>query len=404
MTEDSTRWGRVADDGTVYVRTADGERPVGSWQAGDPSAGLAYFSRRYQDLVTEVELLEQRTATGIGDAKAARKRATELRASVDTANVVGDLAGLAARIDRLLEAIAARITREAEARAAARAEITESKRRLAEEAEALAESSQWKPAGDRLREIQAEWPRTHGADRKLDDEFWHRYRSARTAFERRRGAHFAALDEQRKAALARKEELVSEAEALAESDDWAPTANRLKALMRDWKAAGRAPKEADDALWKRFRAAQDRFFSRRAALHAERDASLRVNAESKEALLARAESIDPERDLEGARNALRDIQDDWARIGRVPREIVGPLEERLRAVEERVRLAGEAAWRRTSSTENPLVERLRESIAKLERQVASARAAGRHADARRVEQTLTTQREWLAQAERSTGR
>jgi Domain of Unknown Function (DUF349) len=404
MTEDSERWGRVAADGTVYVRTVDGERAVGSWQAGDPAAGLAFFHRRYQDLVTEVELLEQRTATGVGDAKAARKRAMEIQASLDTANVVGDLAGLAARINQLCEAIEARIARESEARAAARAAVTDQKLRLAEEAEALAESSQWKPAGDRLREIQAEWPRTHGADRKLDDEYWHRYRAARTAFERRRGAHFAALDEQRKTALARKEELVSEAEAVAESEDWGPTATRLKALMREWKAAGRAPKEADDALWKRFRAAQDRFFSRRAALHAERDAGLRANAERKEALLARAEAIDPERDLEGARNALRDIQDDWARVGRVPRESVSVLEDRLRAVEERVRSAGEAAWRRTSPTENPLVERLRESIAKLERQVAAARAAGRHADARRVEQTLKTQREWLAQAERSSGR
>jgi hypothetical protein len=404
MTEDSERWGRVAADGTVYVRTTDGERPVGSWQAGDPAAGLAYFHRRYQDLITEVELLEQRTATGVGDAKAARKRASEIRGSLDTANVVGDLIGLAARIDQLLEAIEARIAREAEARAAARAEITDLKRRLAEEAEALAESSQWKPAGDRLREIQGQWPRTHGTDRKLDDEYWHRYRSARTAFERRRGAHFAALDEQRKSALARKEELVSEAEALAESEDWGPTAARLKALMRDWKAAGRAPKDADDAMWKRFRAAQDKFFSRRAALHAERDAGLRANAERKEELLARAEAIDPERDLEGARNALRDIQDDWARVGRVPREQVGALEERLRAVEDRVRTAGEAAWRRNAPSENPLVERLRESIAKLERQVTAAHAAGRHADAKRVEQTLETQREWLAQAERSTGR
>jgi hypothetical protein len=404
MTEDSERWGRVAADGTVYVRTVDGERAVGSWQAGDPAAGLAFFHRRYQDLVTEVELLEQRTATGVGDAKATRKRAMEIQASLDTANVVGDLAGLAARINQLCEAIEARIARESEARAAARAAVTDQKLRLAEEAEALAESSQWKPAGDRLREIQAEWPRTHGADRKLDDEYWHRYRSARTAFERRRGAHFAALDEQRKTALARKEELVSEAEAVAESEDWGPTATRLKALMREWKAAGRAPKEADDALWKRFRAAQDRFFSRRAALHAERDAGLRANAERKEALLARAEAIDPERDLEGARNTLRDIQDDWARVGRVPRESVSVLEDRLRAVEERVRSAGEAAWRRTSPTENPLVERLHESIAKLERQVAAARAAGRHADARRIEQTLMTQREWLAQAERSSGR
>ena len=57
----STAWGRIAEDGTVYVRTADeGERVVGSWQAGTPEEGLAHFVRRYDDLATEVGLLETR--------------------------------------------------------------------------------------------------------------------------------------------------------------------------------------------------------------------------------------------------------------------------------------------------------------------------------------------------------
>ena len=63
------RWGRVDADGTVYVTTADGERAVGSWQAGEPVEGLAHFARRFDDLRTEVELLVTRLKSGAGDPK-----------------------------------------------------------------------------------------------------------------------------------------------------------------------------------------------------------------------------------------------------------------------------------------------------------------------------------------------
>src|SRR5580692_1394352 len=88
----STAWGRIAEDGTVYVRTADeGERVVGSWQAGTPEEGLAHFVRRYDDLATEVGLLETRLASGAASASSTVVAVTKLRASLPTANAVGDL-------------------------------------------------------------------------------------------------------------------------------------------------------------------------------------------------------------------------------------------------------------------------------------------------------------------------
>jgi hypothetical protein len=54
----SDPWGRVDETGTVYVRTADGEQVVGSWQAGSPDEALAYFERKYEGLVVEIGLLE----------------------------------------------------------------------------------------------------------------------------------------------------------------------------------------------------------------------------------------------------------------------------------------------------------------------------------------------------------
>src|SRR5450631_3263658 len=270
----STAWGRIAEDGTVYVRTADeGERAVGSWQAGTPEEGLAHFIRRYDDLATEVGLLETRLASGAASASSTVVAVSKLRASLPTANAVGDLTTLDVRLCALLATAEAKRAD----KAAAATKAVDAKKALAEEAENLAQSTQWKPSGDRLRAIVDEWKEIKGVDRKIDTELWKRVSAARAEFGRRRGAHFATLDEQRKEAVAYKEKLATEAESLAGSTEWTPTANRYKSLMSQWKAAARASKDVDEALWQRFRAAQDTFFTRRTAALEEREAEFRTN-------------------------------------------------------------------------------------------------------------------------------
>lgn len=404
MTADSSSnaWGRVAEDGTVYVRTADGERAVGSWQAGSPAEGLAHFGRRYDDLVTEVDLLEQRLATGAADPQHSLAAITRLRNSLAEAAVVGDLAGLGQRLDTLA-GVASEKVQQVKAERAERAErVIAAKRALAEEAEDLAaNSTDWKAAGERIREIMAGWRELRGGDRKTDTELWHRVTAAKDAFHRRRGSHFAQLDQQRKEAQARKEELVREAESLADSTDWGPTAARLKALMTEWKASGRAPREAENELWTRFRAAQDRFFGARSAVFAERDAGLRENQTKKEALIAEAAALDVS-DVRAAQDRLRDLQERYDRAGKVPRDAMARLDAQMRAAEQRVRDAVDARWHRSTAASNPLLSQMREQVAKAERQVERARASG---DSRRVaeaEAALATRRQFLDQAERST--
>jgi hypothetical protein len=399
---DNTAFGRVDADGTVYVRTAAGERAVGSWQAGSPEDGLAHFARRYDDLVTEVELLETRLASGAADPQHTQASVVRLQDSLPEVHAVGDLDAVAARLEKLASVVATKAEEQKAARAQAREQAAERKRELVAEAELIAaESTQWKVAGDRMREILDEWKTIKGVDRKTDGELWKRYAAARDAFSRRRGSHFAGLDAQRKQAQSYKEELVAEAESLAESTDWSETANRLKQLMADWKAAGRAPKDSEEQLWKRFRAAQDHFFGRRSEVFSERDAEYRGNQEAKEALLVEAEAIDVDGDVKAAQNALREIHHRWEAIGRVPREAMAPLDRRLRAVEERVREAVDAEWRRGSVESNPLLEQMREQVADAERKLEKARAAG---DRRRIadaEKALETKRQFLQFAERT---
>ncbi|KAB1927507.1 DUF349 domain-containing protein [Micromonospora noduli] len=401
---DWTAFGRVDADGTVYVKTTEGERVVGSWQAGAPEEGLAHFARRFADLVTEVDLTEARLKSGAADAGHSLSTIRRIRASLPEANVVGDIDALATRLDKLATLAEEKAGEARAARDAARGEALARKTALVEEAEKLAaESTGWKTAGDRLKEILDEWKTIRGVDKKADGELWKRFAAARDGFTRRRGAHFASLDSQRKQAQTAKEELVAEAEKLADSTDWAATANQLKDLMTQWKAAPRASKEAEQKLWERFRGAQDAFFSRRSEVFSARDNEQRGNLERKQALLAEAEALDIDADPKGAQAKLREIQAQWHEAGRVPREAAAGLERRLRVIDDKVRDVMDSAWRRTTKEDNPLLAQMRAQVAEAEDRLARAQSAG---DARRIkeaEQALASKRQFLQLAEQAAG-
>ncbi|MGH3734770.1 MAG: DUF349 domain-containing protein [Micromonosporaceae bacterium] len=405
MSTDAREWttyGRIDADGTVYVKTAAGEREVGSWQAGTPEEGLLHFARRFADLVTEVDLLRTRMASGAADPQHSLKSLRRLRDSLETVHAVGDFDTIAARLETLIGQAeqlgeAAKVEK-----AAAKAEAVARKEALAAEAEQIAaESTQWKVAGDRMREILDEWKTIRIGDRKLDTELWRRYAAARDAFSRRRGGHFASLDAQRKEIQSRKEELVTEAEQLTTSTDWGPAATRMKQLMAEWKSAGRAARDTEQKLWERFRAAQDAFFSHRSEVFSARDAELKDHLEVKRELLAAAEALDVDADPQAAQNKLREIQGRWHDAGKVPREQQHTLDRRLRTVEEKVRQAMDSAWRRTKPAESPLLEQMRTQVAEAEQRLQRAREAG---DTRRIkdaEQALKTKRNFLELAERA---
>ncbi len=394
-----SEFGRVDDDGTVYVKTADGERAVGSWQAGTPEEGLAHFARRYEVISTEVALLEQRLRSGVGDPQQVAQTATRLKGSIPTAVAVGDLAALERRVDLLLEKTADAVELGKAAKAEARVRAAEAKAALADEAEALAGSSEWKASGERLRTLGDDWKRLPHLDRKAEDELWQRISAARKRFTERRTTHFAALEQQRTVSQERKEKLIKEAEGLTTSSEWGPTAGRYKQLMSDWKTAGRAPREVEDDLWNRFKAAQDAFFSARNAHFSVQDEELRGNQKIKEEILAEAETIDPSQGLDKAKARLRTLQERWEEAGKVPRDVMRSLEDRMGAVEEKVRGAGEKRFK--ASDESPFAAKLREKVVELEVKLEKAKAAGRPTE--ELEAALTTQRQWLTQAGGSVG-
>ena len=406
MTTASDPWGRVDDDGTVYVKTAEGERVVGSWQAGSPTEALAFFQRKYLSLETEVSLLEQRISTTDLSPAQAKSTITRLLESVACANCVGDLDGLRGRLEALTGLVDHRREENKAAREQARSEAQDRKTKIVEEAERIAaEATHWKISGERMRQLLEEWKAAPRADRATETVLWKRLSAARNAFTKRRKAYFASLEDEREAARTRKEQLVTEAEALSGSTDWGPTASAYRDLMRQWKEAGRADRGAEEELWGRFKAAQDTFFGARAKILSAKDAELREHADAKAALLAEAEKLLPVTNARQARSALRGIQERWEQIGGVPRESQERLEGGLRKVEDAVRRSEETHWRRSNpealSRAKGTVEQIRAAISQLEKQLARAKEQGNDKAAQQAEEALTARRSWLAEAERT---
>ncbi|MFF7814741.1 DUF349 domain-containing protein [Streptomyces sp. NPDC007945] len=398
----SDPWGRVDETGTVYVRTAEGEKVVGSWQAGTPEEALAYFERKYEGLVVEIGLLEKRVKTTDLSAKDAQTAIEHIRQQIDEHHAVGDLAALSARLDQLVATVDSRREERKAQKAKQADEARSAKEALVTEAEELAQSEQWRVAGERLRALVDTWKGLPRLDRKSDDELWHRFSHARSAFSKRRKAHFAQLDAQREEARKTKERLAAEAEALQNSTDWGATAARYRELMAEWKAAGRAQREHEDDLWNRFRGAQDVFFAARSGVFAERDAEQTENLALKEELAGEAEKLLPVTDLKAARAAFRALNERWEAIGHVPRDARPKVEGRMQAVERAIQEAEEAEWRRTNPEARAraagLTGQLQDAVEKLRKQIDAARAAGNDAKADKLAKELEGRQALLDQA------
>ncbi len=406
MTSANDPWGRVDTDGTVYVRTAEGERVIGSWQAGSPEEALAFYQRKFASLDTEVSLLEQRITTTDMSPSQARSVIERLLAAVTEAHAIGDLGQLHTRLEALTGKVDERQEEVRAQRDQVRTEARSAKEAIVAEAEQIAaEATHWKNSSERLRQLLEEWKAAPRADRAVETALWKRLSAARNAFNKRRKAYFAELTEERDEARSRKEKLCVEAEELADSTDWAATAAAFRELMRSWKAAGRAARADEDELWTRFKAAQDTFFRARSEIYSAKDAALREHAEVKTQLLEEAGKLVPVTDVRAARAALRGIQERWEQAGPVPREAHERLESGLRRIEDAVRKAEDAQWRRSNpealARARGTVDQLRTAISGLEQQLAKAQGADNPRAVQEAQEALDARRSWLVEAERT---
>ncbi|MFI2364934.1 DUF349 domain-containing protein [Promicromonospora sp. NPDC019610] len=406
---EAEKFGRVDDEGNVYVNDGDGERVVGQFPGVTTEEALALYVRRYLDLSAKVGLFEARLESADLSVREIDQTLQKLGEETAEPAAVGDLAGLRARVEALRGRAAERRAALEQARSAAKAEAVASRTSIVEAAEKIAATDpskmQWRPAGEELRALLDRWKEAQRSgpriDRPTEESLWKRFSHARTAFDRERRHFFADLEQRNSAAKTEKEKLVSEAEALSNSTDWGYTAGAYRDLMTRWKAAGRASRKDDDALWARFRAAQDRFFQARDAENAVIDAEYSENLKVKEVLLEEAEALLPVKDLNKAKAALRSLQERWEEAGKVPRGDIQRIEARLRAVETAVRDADQAQWKRTNPETRARAEgaaaQLEAAIAALEADLAEAQAKGDKRKVAELEAAVAARRSWLEQ-------
>ena len=409
---DPSAFGRVGEDGTVYVRTSSGEKAVGSYPGKTPDEALTYFVRKFEHLASEVALLAARIKSGAmvpSDAYAAVKK---LREQVKELNGVGDLDSLAASVEQIeplieghREAYEAKKAAETAAKEARRAQIIVEKEKIVTEAESLALSESWKTTGDRLKVLMDEWKAAPRLDKETDTALWKRFSSSRNKFDKRRRTHFAALEATQSVVADAKKTIVAQAEQLATSTEWVPTAKKFKSLMDQWKAAGRGKPNDDAKLWARFKAAQDQFFTAKNADLEKRDTTMAANLIKREELIILIEAILPITDVKAARKAFSEHARAWEKIGMTHRDKRSALDARVSVVEKTIKEAEADIWRKSDPAAKKraeeVVAQLTASIASYEKIAEKSAAAGNTKKANEANESAQARKVWLAEAQKS---
>ncbi|MBM3655526.1 MAG: DUF349 domain-containing protein [Actinobacteria bacterium] len=408
---DPSKYGRVDENGMVYVRTSEGEKVVGSYPGKSAEEALAYFVRKFEFVASEVALLAARIISGAMVPHDANESVKKLRNQIEHLNGVGNLEALKSSLEQIpplidehRPAYEAKRAAEAQAKAEKRAATIATKEALVVEAEGLVESTSWKATGERLKALLEEWKKAPRLDKKTDSELWKRFSSARNKFDKRRRVYFSALSAQQNLVKDSKEKIVSEAESLADSTDWVATARRYKALMDQWKASGRGKKSNDAKAWARFKAAQDTFFSAKNADLEKRGETMAANLEKREAIVLEMEALLPITNLEDVRRKHRALRQKLSRVGMVDRKKRSVLDKRVDSVEMTIKEAEQERWRRSDPTAiaraNDVVTQLTNAVADYEAKAARAQAAGDSKKAADLLEAATARRMWLSEAQK----
>ncbi|NEG54341.1 DUF349 domain-containing protein [Bifidobacterium platyrrhinorum] len=400
-------FGRVDDDGTVYVKDGEGEREVGQFPDVSKEEALALYARRFLDLKSKLDALAGRLKSRNVKPREIDESLKMLAEETAEPAVVGDIAALKAQYEELKAAGEKKKAEIAEARKAAMAKAIEGRTAIVEKAEALAASlgdnTNWRSTADKFRALFDEWQEHQRNNVRIDkkdaDELWKRFSAARTTFNQARRKWAQARDVERKEARAAKEAIIAEANELKDSTSWGETSRRFNELMDRWKKAGRAGRNEDDALWAQFREAADTFFNARQADRDQISSSEKENLAAKEALLVKAEALVPVADEKAAKRArqeLAKIQEEWDQIGYVPRDDMRRIEGRLDAVDKQIKAVEDAAWKQSDpeadARKSSFEEQLNAQLAELDAKIAAESDPKKKA---KLEAEKATKEQWL---------
>ena len=398
-------FGRVDEAGNFYVIEAGSERLLGSQPAMSLENALAFYVRKYNDLEANVRLLEQRVKAK-ADAKSIQKSAAKLTTDLEQPIAIGDLASLRDRVSAVLNGLGDLLAEASAKQAELSVEALAAREAIAVEAEALAgkdpQKVNYKTGSAKMLELFNAWQSLQKSSVKVPkakaDEFWQRFSKARKTFDANKRQFFSTQDSLVKASKNAKSELVTKAEALVEKGAEATAAYRD--LLTEWKALPKTKTKSDDVLWSKFKAAGDTIYAAKSEKVAAEEVEYNANLTAKLALLEEAEKIDPTVDLAKAKASLQAIQARWEKAGKVPRESIRKIEDRLKAVETKIKNVEAELWRKsdpaTVDRTNSVRSQLEASISKLETDLEKAKTSG---DAKKISdatEALETKKAWLA--------
>ena len=404
MSQATSTNGRVDEENNVYVFDNGSERKVGQYPGVTRDEALAYFERKFQELESNVRILEQRVknkADAISIAKAAKKLSLDLQEPA----AVGNIQDLRERVSNITPNIEQLKKDKAEASDKAIKECLKIRAEIATKAQALAQKdpqkTKWKIASKQMTDLFDQWQLSQKSapkiPRKDSEEIWKQFSQARTKFEANKRAFFSALTAESKNVRARKTALVAQAEALeAKGSD---SSMEYRKLLDQWKLSGRSQGSQDDALWERFKAAGDSIYARRKETMAKESVEFQANYDTKVSIIAEAEKLDPAGNLPEAKKTLLSLQTKYEKAGKVPKDKIREIDSRMKAVEKKFKDYEQEQWRASDPAAiertNSVVQQLLESIEKLEKELIAAEASNDSKKVDKAKEALSARQSWL---------
>lgn len=202
-------------------------------------------------------------------------------------------------------------------------------------AEALKDSEDWRAATDGFKELVEEWKNAPQVEKEKNEQLWQQLEAARNHFYERKRLYHEDMEKEFMQNLDLKMELCELAEALANSEEWRKTSEKMKELFEKWKEIGRvATHEKNEELWNRFIAARNTFFERKKQHYELIQQEQEVNYKHKLEIVEKAEALKDSTDWKAATDAYAELMDAWKKTGRVPAERSDELWTRLQTARD----------------------------------------------------------------------
>ncbi len=398
-----TGFGRVDDNGNIYVVDAGVERLIGSQPELTPENAFALYVKKYDDLAASVRLLEQRVKAK-ADAKSINKSAEKILVDLKEPMAIGDLASLRERVTAVQTSIASLLAESVEKHAEEVKAALIAREEIVLQAEKIAaqdpQKTNYKLASAKMLELFTAWQSMQKTSTKVSkkaaDDLWHRFSKARNTFDSNKRSYFSSQDALVKASKNAKSDLVAKAEVLVVKG--ADAAVAYRELLEAWKTLPKTKTKADDSLWAKFKAAGDAIYAAKSAKVESDNIAFAANLKIKLELLEEAEKIDVS-NLESAKTAMKSIQARWEKAGKVPRDSIRTIDDRLKAVEQKIKGIEQENWRKTDPATidrtNSVRSQLESSIAKLEAELAQAQQSNDAGNIAKATEALETKKAWL---------